>query len=797
MDNSGAARTWSRLNSSHDADDNELLMGGAGNDHLIGGIGLDTILGASGDDLLLGGDDNDWIIADEGDDRVGGDAGDDWISGGIGDDLIFGRDGDDLLNGGNGNDTLSPGLGNNTIQGGNGNDVIYSDGETIIIGGGGVDRYVVSDFASSIAAPDLFRDFQVGFGGDVIDIRSAVSAVDPRFDTEYPWLQEPLHPFESGLIRLVASGNDTMLQVNLAFFSGSQGYATFATLQNVTPEQLSASNFNPPHDPFGRSSSIVGTDHADEIAGSLDDDILWGLGGDDTLTGSDGNDYIDGGTGNDSLHGGDGTDTIYGGDGDDHIQADPDFYGGDRYSPRPKPGGADYIDGGAGNDSFYEWRGTSNTIIGGAGDDVFYYVSSQADWVGYEYWPDEGIDHLTGGDGRDTYKIRYSEHSPADIVTDFETGSGGDVVDVSELLSWMPGYIPGTSPFQTKHLVLEQSGTSTLLKVPGEYYPDGLRTVLTLENTRVEDLTSENFVPPYDPSGTFGSVTGTAEADILDGTSYPEFLQALDGDDTARGHGGDDRLEGGEGNDRLEGGSGNDSLNGGAGDDRVSGGNGEDRLFGGDDNDRLQGDNGSDTLDGGAGDDLIMEVEGHHAFGSNDEMIWGGSGNDTIYGGAGNDYIDGGLNDDVIFGATGADTIFDIYGSNQIDGGLGNDEILMVSYNYPYGTEQPGIDLITGGAGQDRYSLSFDPTRVMVADHIMDFETGSGGDVVDLSNIVRFLRNHVEGSDPFETGLFRLTESGRDTLLEAQLQGSSGFSTILVMESTPSQLFSAENFTWL
>jgi Ca2+-binding RTX toxin-like protein len=174
----------------------------------------------------------------------------------------------------------------------------------------------------------------------------------------------------------------------------------------------------------------------------------------------------------------------------------------------------------------------------------------------------------------------------------------------------------------------------------------------------------------------------------------------------------------------------------------------------------------------------------------------GDAGNDTIYGGAGNDYVSGGLGNDVLYGGTGDDWLSDSSGSNRIDGGAGDDTIAMVSHNHSYDPEGPGIDLITGGAGQDRFSLSFDTSRAMVADHVLDFETGADGDVIDLTSITRLLPGHEVGSDPFEADLLRLTESSGDTLLQAKITDS-GFTTILVLEDTSPELFQAQNFDWM
>lgn len=518
----------------HGSNGDDLLLGGPGDDRLLAYAGSDTLLGASGDDQLWSGDGSDWLVADKGSDLLIAGTGNDWLAGDADDDILHGDDGDDFLSGGNGNDILSGGTGANIVDGGKGNDLIDAEGQNIISGGDGTDRYRVSDFHAAIDGPDIFRDFETGYGGDILDLAWAIETVDPRNNEPYPWLLDPVHPFTSGLLRVVASGSDTLVQVDLAWIGKGQGYGTIMRLMNVAPEQLTAYNFKPSHDPFGRSQNGVGTNQNDTMAGSLEGDRLSGLGGDDEISGGEGKDQIDGGRGNDTLFGGEYADSIYGGPGDDHIYGDPDFWGGDHWSPRPKPGGADYIDGGDGNDSFYDWRadGGANTMIGGAGDDTFYYVSSMPDWSGYEYWPVEGIDRLTGGEGRDVYKLGYVGNSPADVVTDFTVGPAGDVIDLLALINTLPDYIPGTNPFVTGHLVLEQSATSTLLKaLTSDYFGIQLKTALTLENTRATDLTPDNFVPPHDPSGVFAAVSGTAGADILQEASYPEPVDGGDGDD--------------------------------------------------------------------------------------------------------------------------------------------------------------------------------------------------------------------------------------------------------------------------
>lgn len=91
---------------------------GTNDDLLIGGPGNDTLAGLGGDDTLIGGDGNDQLIGMGGVDR---------IRGGPGDDTAFGGPSDDDIAGGPGNDTLWGTFGSDLISGGPGNDLIDGD----------------------------------------------------------------------------------------------------------------------------------------------------------------------------------------------------------------------------------------------------------------------------------------------------------------------------------------------------------------------------------------------------------------------------------------------------------------------------------------------------------------------------------------------------------------------------------------------------------------------------------------------------------------------------------------------
>jgi Ca2+-binding RTX toxin-like protein len=114
---------------------------------------------------------------------------------------------------------------------------------------------------------------------------------------------------------------------------------------------------------------------------------------------------------------------------------------------------------------------------------------------------------------------------------------------------------------------------------------------------------SDEPVQPDACIGTFNTIMGTADDDILMGTNGRDLIFGLKGNDIIIGANGDDCLVGGDGNDTIEGQNGNDVIEGGQGDDELHGDNGDDAINGGDGNDRVLGDNGDDGFDCGAGSD--------------------------------------------------------------------------------------------------------------------------------------------------------------------------------------------------
>ena len=146
-------------------DDNDIIMGGDGEDKIDGGLDDDTIDGGDDDDFIVGGEGSDNIKGGDGDDTIYGgldpsfpdalnipddgsagpadpvtDNGKDVIDGGDGNDTIFGQDDDDLIFGGDGEDVIDGGIDDDTIFGGDDSDTIMGgQGNDAIDGGAGAD----------------------------------------------------------------------------------------------------------------------------------------------------------------------------------------------------------------------------------------------------------------------------------------------------------------------------------------------------------------------------------------------------------------------------------------------------------------------------------------------------------------------------------------------------------------------------------------------------------------------------------------------------------------------------------
>jgi Ca2+-binding RTX toxin-like protein len=231
------------------------------------------------------------------------------------------------------------------------------------------------------------------------------------------------------------------------------------------------------------------------------------------------------------------------------------------------------------------------------------------------------------------------------------------------------------------------------------------------------------------------------------------------------------------GADYVSGGAGDDVLYGDAGADILHGRTGSDLLVG-----NLESDGSSDKdtasyLDAGAGivaslgsGATYVSKDGNGAF----DILYG---IDNIIGSDFSDHIDGqdganntlqgGLGDDDITGGSGNDVLVGGAGNDDLYGDAGNDIFLAGA----------GIDNIHTGSGQDKVVVEGNVVTNASAhrDTVYDFQTGSGGDKLDVSSLL--FHAGYKGSNAVADGYIRLSAVNGDIKVEFDRDGSSGPAT--------------------
>ena len=151
---------------------------------------------------------------------------------------------------------------------------------------------------------------------------------------------------------------------------------------------------------------LIGTEAADTLTGTSDNDCIFGLAGDDTLIGLGGHDRIFGSDGDDVMRGGEGDDRLYGSD--------------VRIGGAPSNGN-DTLDGGPGSDRLYG---------GGGNDTADYSGSNAAVTVDLSRWTVKGGD-AEGDSLTSIESVIGSQHNDA-ITGNYENNvlSGGDGDDI-------------------------------------------------------------------------------------------------------------------------------------------------------------------------------------------------------------------------------------------------------------------------------------------------------------------------------------------------------------------------------
>ena len=128
------------------------------------------IIGNQGNDSLYGGADDDVIVGGTGNDELHGEDGRDILNAGVGDDILIAGNGRDILLGGEGNDSLYGGLASDLLEAGDGNDILAGgEGADVLRGGLGSDIFIYKNISESrVGTRDVISDFDIN--ADKIDL---------------------------------------------------------------------------------------------------------------------------------------------------------------------------------------------------------------------------------------------------------------------------------------------------------------------------------------------------------------------------------------------------------------------------------------------------------------------------------------------------------------------------------------------------------------------------------------------------------------------------------------------------
>jgi Ca2+-binding RTX toxin-like protein len=549
---------------------NDLIYGDDGADSIVAGLGSDTVYGLWGsDNIVLGtAPDGSGLQANA---DVNFAYGDDYLSivpapaGSANADQIYGDVGIDSLFGQVGNDTIVGNAGADSIVADQGDDLVYAGA---LPAGFGTRSLVDASRTTTAAGPfstfaELGYNQFLGAGGRAL-IDGFVDAGD---DTVRGG---------DGIDYVFGAGGDDLLDGGTGDDYVDAGGGRDFILGGTGLDVLRGG---------ANEDTVFGNEDVDQIYGDADSDQLFGDAGSSTgvqlgqrLFGGDGIDYLFGyapsydtarngaeaGLQGDALYGEAGDDwlygnlrreTLFGGTGSDYLGGDA--LAGPNYLASDRPnvlGGADVIDGGAGQDQLYGGGG-ADTLAGG--DDE--------DWVEGQ----DGSDSASGGAGNDLLVL---DTDPSYLPTDLDDFNGN--ADLDTLL------IAGTQ-FNDSIVLAGASGQLSVTHTIGNGAP---RTLIATVAGRVErfrvsalggnDVVSTNLAspPPFAASASNWTlvVDGGPGNDTLSGSNQRDYLDGGPGSDLIQGFGGDDQLWGGQNGSTAD----RDTLRGGWGDDDMIGGSG-------------------------------------------------------------------------------------------------------------------------------------------------------------------------------------------------------------------------------
>ncbi len=622
---------------------------------------------------LVGSAHADVLAGDRRDNRLDGGGGDDTLYGGPGggDDLLHGGAGADRLYGGAGRDTLVGGPGADVLVGGAGAD--FASYRTSAVGvtvrlydgtasGGDAEgdrfegreevaaRPAVGDAAATARLPAVEKlDIEHLTGSAWDDVLAGDVGVNWLFGLDGDdaldgregddWLDGGVGADRlsggagSDVASYARSGAGVTVRLHSSTASGGDAEGDrFVGLEEV--EYIDAEG-EVQRELLPDIEDLVGSAHADVLAGDRRDNRLDGGAGDDTLYGGPGG-------GDDLLHGGPGADRLYGGAGRDTLVGGP---------------GADVLVGGAGAD-FASYR----TSAAGVTVRLYDGTARGGDAEGDRF---AGTVAIAGepAEAGDAMPTMEEEGATAEMPTVEEEDATAGMPAAEE--ETPATAMPAAQRLDIEHLIgsawddvlVGDAGGNWLLGLDGDDVLDGRAADDWLDGGMGADRLSGGAgsdVVSYERSGAgvvvrLHSATasgGDAEGDRFVGLEEVEYIDAegevqrelLPDIEDLVGSAHADVLAGDRRDNRLDGGGGDDTLYGGpgGGDDLLRGGAGADRLYGG---------AGRDTLVGGPGNDLLI----------------GGTGDDEIFGGAGADIF-------VIAADNGNDYLGDfLFGDDRID----------------------------------------------------------------------------------------------------------------------------------
>lgn len=624
-------------------DGDDLLQGMGGNDILSGGEGKDTLVGGDGNDTLYG----YYPLHKYPEDLIA-----DTLMGGKGDDIYYlSSSVTDII-------YENPDEGYDTIRSMASVLLTPPNVEAVELIGPGMLSAVGNSLDNRLVGNSYMNTLDGGAGNDTLD-----GGRDGQADTLIGGTGDDTYLVSEveKIVEYAGEGIDTVIFApDGGRLNSYETILTFLTLVDQIENIVLR----------GVAEGARGNDEANIMTGNDLANRLYGMGGNDTVDGGGGADWLEGGAGDDTYVVDNADDKVVEGrdQGRDTVRArvgytlsdnvenltledaarlgignglDNIIRGGQGSDVLVGLGGADRLEGGAGDDALYSSSrdntllddGTIDTLVGGAGNDS-YYVTSSGDIV-----------QELGNEGVDTV---YSSVSILRLAANVEKlvllGSAEKAIG-NELLNTLTGN-------SADNILDGGSGADILYGGNGND---------TYEIDNLYDRVFENINEGTDEVR-FGVYMGSLErlADNVENITLVNYSA------NATGNGLDNRIIGNALPNILTGGDGNDWLDGGAGFDSLIGGRGDDVYVvdNAAETPREYVGEGVDTVRSSVAFSLGDNLENLVLTGTNSINAYGNglnnniTGNDaanTLVGGGGDDVLDGGRGADIMGGGLGSD----------------------------------------------------------------------------------------------------------------------------------------------